>query len=249
MTENRNCWNLRDLGGLTGAGGRKIRRGLIFRAAAPFLSAPDATGPLFADLLLARVFDMRTDMERARHAVAALDLGDLSVWRRDYSASSADLRGHLAAGRADDLREVMIHAYERLPMEQAPAIGAILSALAEGETPILFHCAVGKDRTGVAAALLLSLLGVSREQIMQDYLRTNFSENRIRSSLLNHPLLALDAAVDPGTWTALSAADPHYLEAMFNALDANFAGVAGYLEEVHGVGEAACDRIRGHLLG
>jgi protein-tyrosine phosphatase len=248
MVQNRNCWNLRDLGGLTGAGGRRIRRGQVFRAAAPFRAAADDIRPPLADLHLVRIFDMRTDMERARHADTALDLGNLPVWRRDYAASSADLRGHLAAGRGEDLREGMLEAYRRLPVEQAPAVSAILSSLARDEMPILFHCAVGKDRTGAVAALLLTLLGVSREQIFEDYLLTNLLEDRIRSSLLRHPLLQLDRAVEAATWTALSIADPCYLDAMFAALDDDFGGVTGYLDDVLGIEEAARDRIRGHLL-
>ena len=54
-----------------------------------------------------------------------------------------------------------------------PAYRALFGAIRAGQTPILFHCTAGKDRTGVAAALILKALGVSREDIVEDYLLTN----------------------------------------------------------------------------
>ena len=66
------------------------------------------------------------------------------------------------------LTEGVHESYARMPFGN-PAYRALFGAIRAGQTPILFHCTAGKDRTGVAAALILKALGVSREDIVEDY--------------------------------------------------------------------------------
>jgi protein-tyrosine phosphatase len=235
------CCNLRDLGGFIGMDGRRVRNGLVFRSA-----AIGADGRV--DHPIRYVVDMRTDKERQGESGPAIR--DAVVWSRDYVTSSADLRSHLidAEPRPEALRRVMLDAYVALPREQAPAIAALFSALAQGRLPLLFHCAVGKDRTGVAAALLLSVLGVSEEAIIEDYLLSNASADQIMARLLVHPLLSGAVRSKPEALAPLALADADYLAAMFSALKAEYGNVAGYLDQRAGVAAGTLDLIRDRLL-
>lgn len=86
--------------------------------------------------------------------------------------------------------------------------------------PILFHCAAGKDRTGIAAALLLSALGTDRETIFQDYLLSNPGLGDKYDDILKaRPELA------PAV-----AADASYLEAAFEVIDSEFGGLEAFLK-------------------
>ena len=72
----------------------------------------------------------------------------------------------------------------------------LFRALEAGETPILFHCTAGKDRTGVAAMLILLALGASDETICADYARTNLCRAaEIEKAMADH---AAEIAADPG---------------------------------------------------
>ena len=110
---------------------------------------------------------------------------------------------------------------------------------AAGRGVVLFHCAVGKDRTGVVAALLLSLLGVPRRVILEDYLA---SERNLRPLLLE---LARQYAEDPATGTHpdLLRCLPTNMERMLDVLQQEYGGAAAYLRGA-GVPEATLLAIR-----
>ena len=85
----------------------------------------------------------------------------------------------------------------------------------ERNTPLLFHCSAGKDRTGIAAALLLGALGVDREVIMEDYML---------SAVQAHPGFA-----------PLTTVRKEYLEAAFQTIDTDYQGMDNYLKNQLGV--------------
>jgi len=71
------------------------------------------------------------------------------------------------------MHAAMIDLYRVLPAWMTPRLRGIVSRIAQGDVPVLVHCAAGKDRTGIAVALLLAVLDVPRETIVEDYLLTN----------------------------------------------------------------------------
>ena len=101
--------------------------------------------------------------------------------------------------------------------------------------PVLFHCAAGKDRTGVAAALILTALGVTPSIIMQDYLLSN--------QLYRSPNLgAIDIPDD--VREAILKVRPSYLEAAFATMTDGWGGPDQYLEKALGVGPREREAIR-----
>src|SRR3546814_4751357 len=97
----------------------------------------------------------------------------ISDWSSDVCSSDlfGDLRKLAENGppTATQLREIMHVVYRELPFEQAPAYREMFSQLAAGELPMVINCTAGKDRTGVAAALMLTALDVPRDIIIEDY--------------------------------------------------------------------------------
>jgi protein-tyrosine phosphatase len=151
----RGSFNLRDLGGLPAAEG-VVRRGRIFRSDYPAfaLEDPDA----LARLGLHTVVDLRRSAETEfesvgwaesgiEHVVAGLSAGRESSWHAKYPA-------------------YLTHRPETV-------VAAVRAIIRGSGQPVLFHCAAGKDRTGVVAALLLSLLGVADDVIVADYVLTD----------------------------------------------------------------------------
>ena len=165
-------FNLRDLGGYQTADGRTVRWGVVFRGDGLHrLSADDC-----AALGLATVLDLRTEHEinqRGRLEVDGIDWHHLPVLQTIWDPS-------WATDEALSAERFLADRYLVMLAEGAEALGAALRVLADPERlPAAFHCAAGKDRTGVLAALVLSLLGVDDDTIAADYGLSRMSMERL----------------------------------------------------------------------
>jgi protein-tyrosine phosphatase len=130
--------------------------------------------------------------------------------------------------------------YRQYPRRCAPGFRTLFATLSDGtHRPLVFHCTAGKDRTGFAAALLLSLLGVHWDDVMEDYLRTN----ELWTGHVGHyPELDID------TRAAIIEARRPYLEAAFDVLHADFGSPEAFAEKAMGLDANARERLKADLL-
>ncbi len=220
--------NLRCLGGIAAVDGRRVR-------ALRFLRAPALTGLLpdeaawLESLDPAVIIDFRGDSEVT---------GDLVNWPQALAArrlslpvvASAENRFHaaVAAGTTtpETFRALMAETYRDFVRVHHATFSRFLRAVAEaGAQPVLFHCTAGKDRTGVAAALLLLALGAPRDAIMADFLAT---------AALWTPGESLRARMPAAAHDAVFGVEPAYLEAALEELDALPGGLDHFLHEALG---------------
>jgi protein-tyrosine phosphatase len=166
-----NVFNLRDLGGHPTRDGREVRTGLVFRA--------DGLNRLDGDdievvrpLGLRTVIDLRTEMERTDHGVAPHDELGATIVHLPVIDVLWPSEG------ADQTHPVDYLVARYLEMTEgvgATSLAGVVRLLAHAEPealPAVFHCSAGKDRTGVTAAVLLSLLDVPEDEIAIDYHHT-----------------------------------------------------------------------------
>lgn len=233
-------FNVRDLGGLPTSDGRRVRAGLVFRADGVQRLAGDDLERA-RQLGLRTVIDLRTAGEIDRggrfpvehHPV---DWHHLPVLQRMWSDD--DLVA--TTGAADFLRD----RYVDMLAEGGASIARAVEVVAEG-APALFHCAAGKDRTGVVAAVLLGLLGVPDHEIAADYHATAGA----MAAFVDWLTLEFPGAVD-----SMTSQPPEYLEAPMEAMagflevvadrHGSMAGLADHL----GVADGTVDRLRTNLL-
>lgn len=236
--------NLRDLGGYRAGEGQVTRWGRAYRGG-ELVRITDADVARLRALDLRLVFDLRTSTERDNRPSRLWEDGPRRLWR-DYAHSGADLPSMIAQTdfTADRLRESMLALYRSLPFDQADTFRALLREAAAGELPLLFHCAGGKDRTGVFAALLLDLLGVAREDVLTDYLLSNDSVEAARARFLAH--VGRDD-IDPAIWDPMLVVDAAYLQATFDALETRLGGTEAYVAWL-GIGPEDVAAIRRNLL-
>jgi protein-tyrosine phosphatase len=170
-------YNVRDLGGLAAKGGERVRRGLVYRSDYPAF-ADDGTGDAVRELALRAVVDLRRGSEAAVECVSWSDHG-VTYHRCPIVAG----KGTSWYARYD--------AY--LAYRPETVVAAVRHVLDPAGHPVLFHCAAGKDRTGVVAALVLSVLGVDEEAIVADYVLSNDAVEpvlaRLRASELYREML------------------------------------------------------------
>ena len=239
--------NFRDLGGYPAADGRRVRWGLLYRSGS--LGGLTQAGWETLNALGVRtVCDFRTDTERAADPFAWASQDGLSYWARDYRMSFAVLGETLRSGFADGetARAGMIAGYRELPYQQAPGYARLFAHLKAGDVPLVFNCAAGKDRAGTAAALILTALGVPREIVVEDYVLTN--EVYDVEAVLKRPREGPLARYPEAVGAAVARADPAYVEAALDTIDARHGGIERYLDEVLDVGADALRAIRDRLL-
>ena len=159
--------NFRDLGGYTGSDGRTVRWGLVFRADALLLDDRDLSP--FTELGIRTVYDLRSSLERDTNpnrlpAENTPTTRILPLVSEDPAANP--LEGITSTEGESFLEQLYVHIFER----SAGNFGRLLTGLAQAdELPAVFHCAAGKDRTGLVSAALLSILGVELDDILDDY--------------------------------------------------------------------------------
>ena len=121
----------------------------------------------------------------------------------------------------------------------------LFRALEAGETPILFHCTSGKDRTGVAAMLILLALGASDATICADYARTNLCRAaEIEKAMADH---AAEIAADPVQklrWQTSAGVDPEIAPFVLRTIRRKFGSAESYLEAEYGLTPARLMRLR-----
>ncbi len=240
--------NFRDLGGYPTQDGRTVKWGVIFRSGS-MARLTQADWDLLSARGIRALCDFRTTREREVEPFGWIDTEGLSYWARDYETSFAELRKTMQSGFATGqaAREGMMAGYRRLPYDQAPGYKQVFAHLKAGEVPMIFNCSAGKDRAGTAAALVLSALGVAREVVLQDFELTN------EVGHLHRMLKVTDRPGSLGTQppevsAAVLHADPAYIAAALDAIEAEHGSVEGYLRDVMDVDAAELAAMRDALL-
>lgn len=223
--------NFRDLGGYATRDGRRLRWRRLFRSD-HLGGLTEADQAQLAALGLTRAFDFRGHGERAAepYAVPGLVQHSLAIEPSvaQHMERLADAGLPLTAERMAGLMEDL---YRRLVTEDLPRFAELFQHLLAADAPLVFHCTAGKDRTGVAAALLLLALEVPREVVLQDYLLTNEVYRRPPS---RHPGRVPEEAL-----AVLWSVRADFLEAALQHVERQPGGVDAFLAQQLGLDAAA----------
>ena len=242
--------NFRDLGGYRTADGRRVSWGLVFRSDG-LQDLTDDDLALLRLLGIRVVHDFRYDLERQRRPSRLPTDGSILVEALTIGGEAGQEREILDLVMAGEITEIgmdfMIDTYLEMLDRGAASFGRLLISLADRERlPALFHCTAGKDRTGMAAALLLSLLGVDEETILDDYeLSTTYRSDRRIEEL--RPTLEAAGVVIANVRPFLSAPRPA-LAAALGAVHERHGSVEGYVTERAGVPPECIEGLRDLLL-
>ena len=244
--------NFRDLGGYVGLDGRTVRWGRVFRSDA-LHALTDRDVAVIAELGLRSVFDLRWSHERERQptvlvASDRLRSVHLMVGEDPDLTNTPELMDQILDGslpEADD--GFMATMYADMLRDGAATFGRLLTHLAEDDwLPALFHCTAGKDRTGISAALLLSVLGVDECTIVDDYELSTLYRSNKRIEELRPAIEA--AGVDVEKVRPFLSARRPVMEATLRHLREDHGGVEAYLTERAGVSRETLARLRSLLL-
>ena len=238
--------NFRDLGGYRTSDGHTVRWGLLYRSGSMhFLTAQDYA---YLDRLGIRtVCDFRSVDERTAEP-ALWPAGRAPRILADDYRTEPNQMGLLRPGvvpSAEQARAALAAIYPKLLSQFNGQYRRMFAELLAGHAPLAFNCAAGKDRTGVAASLLLTALGVPRETVIQDYMLTNryFDPSKVMHS--DNQASAQWRSLPPDVLHAYMSADRSYIEAAFRVMDSHADGADGYLRDELGLSHADLARLRG----
>jgi protein-tyrosine phosphatase len=237
--------NFRSLGGIAAGGGKRIREGVLFRSGDIGALTADCRKRMGA-LGLRAMIDLRSVAERRKRPYDWGEADRLAIWGHaaEFSDSGLpELVSH-AQGTSTQVEAAMMALYRNLPISHATSYTTLFHWLAEGRTPLLFSCAAGKDRTGVGAALVLWSLGVDRQLITADYLRSNESLATLKAIAVEH----YNWDAESSQALAVLTADRCYLEAMFDQVEARWGTIERYLADMLDVDAHDLARLRDMVL-
>ena len=253
--------NFRDLGGYRTADGRRVKWGKVYRSGT-MAQLTDGDYDFLSGLGIRVICDFRTNEERELEpTVWGTKDAKVDYRTRDYSAASSGSRLKVLfesdTATPETVRAAMISLYGDLAYQHAQSYRTMFKSLAAGEAPLAFNCAAGKDRTGVAAALLLTMLGVPQETVVEDYALSERMVN-FEAQFAKRPAATAKAS-KPGPWdfiaklspevrAPLLRSDPEYIRAALAHIEQREGSIDAYFERVLSITRAEQQAIRDLLL-
>lgn len=256
------CWvelegtvNTRDLGGLPLVGGGSTRAGVLLRSdSVQQLTAADVAA--LAGLGLRTVLDLRTPVEAQREGRGRLANEPVAYHNLPFVADSVIIPPDEPAEAAAPSTSAVVVGERRLDdrvghylmyLEQAgDQVAAALRLLADpAARPVLFHCAAGKDRTGVLAALAEEVAGVERDAVVADFTATNDVLPALRARLESMRTYAdgVRALSD-----AQLGMDPAVMVGLLSEVDRRYGGARAWARSA-GVTDDELDALAAALRG
>jgi protein-tyrosine phosphatase len=231
------CLNFRDLGGYPTADGRMVRWRQVFRSDALFHLTPEDVARLRDELRIGDIIDLRSHFEVDAEGPGPLT--DQPIRFHHHPLYDNESLRHAASPELTlGDRYVLLAEFAKQP------IGQVIDALASTDNPAVYHCAAGKDRTGVVSAILLGVLGVADEVIVADYAATKENLDSIIERLMStQGYKGMLSALPPDTLHA----EPQTMIAFLDTMRERYGSMVEYARSA-GVSADAIDRLCDRLL-
>ena len=234
--------NFRDLGGYKTEDGRTVKWGKIYRSD-NLHSLTDEDLKYMKRLNIKSVVDFRSVEERENEPdrlnpdMTQVFLPIKFQPKEMDDDTIKNLMKDLTFGDLDSsnlLRDFNIAIVEEFTEEYKNFFRYIIENNAD---PFVFHCTAGKDRAGFASAMILTILGVPREKVIEDYLLTNtYVKDHVDDKMLEIELKTFFRA-DTDNLRKISLVEERYLQAAFDTIDSEWGGIDRYISEALSLNE------------
>ena len=241
--------NFRDYGGWPTVDGGSVKTGLLFRSG-QHVSASDEDLRHFAEAGIRTVIDLRGNSERKANPCRRVEGWDGEVVFYDGETSSSPPHMDIDASTttAQFARDRMMQVYTRMPRNPAmiEMFARYFRVLGDRDGASLVHCFAGKDRTGVAATLLLHVLGVGRDDQIAEFVLTNQAPTFDVLKQQSAPGIEerLGRSLDDGALQALLGVHEDYIHRYIEIAESDHGSLDGYIASELGVDDDLRARLR-----
>lgn len=245
--------NFRDLGGYAAADGAQVKWGVLYRSG-NLAKAKSADLKRLESLDIHTIIDFRSDLEREKDPNRLppsnnIKTRSLPILDPSTSSWSKELRAAIQTNKFQyfDPFEKMGEWYQVLAVENVDQYKCFIHAVLKAQgAPVLWHCTAGKDRAGLAAAILLRLLGVHQDAVVKDYLLSAKYADQRRSLIM---LLRLTRGKEVAENVQIfMRVQKEWIEAAFRAIDLHWGSFETYSHEALDVSGEQINQLRHNLL-
>lgn len=240
--------NTRELGGYKTTDGKTIKWGKLFRS--DKLSDISKTDQAYLQNLgIKKIVDFRSEQEKAEDpniiptGISYVEM-PISVDGAMRSKIEAVLKGETDR----EVQSFLIDANKEFVTNYADVYENFLRGLIDDDAPTLFHCTAGKDRAGFAAAITLIALGVSKEDVINDYMKTNaFTQERIEEILGQIELMSLYQS-DVEILRPLLGVEQIYIETAFRTAEKKYGSLENFIRDGLNISDEDIQKLRNKFL-
>ena len=243
--------NLRDVGGYEGHAGRRVAWGRLLRSG-HLANATALDLDTLKTLGVTEIHDFRRRSEQSMHPSPAITYARIHHYQLRMGSTEGFIDRFVAGEMsAHDTHQMMVDGYRSFINERSDEFGRLLHHLAKpNDASVLLHCTAGKDRTGLATALVLLALEVDAEVILDDYLLT------IETHPAEHVLTIMEQFLstrgveqwDREAMRPYCTVHADYLEAALDEIERGWGDAPTYFEAAMGLDAAALERLQTRFL-
>lgn len=220
--------NFRDLGGIPTTASGSVRTGMIFRSGDLFNLTPEDVA-ILEEFGLKTIVDFRSSREIAKRPDATLPTIEHYLHFPIEDAAREKAMQLFDERNTEGLKNLLIEDYRRMVTDHTVAFRDFFAVVSDpSNLPLVFHCAAGKDRTGLAAWFLLSALDVPEEIIREEYLATNIFSKAFADKIV---LKTSEKGHDGEIIRPLLEVRDEYIDAALEVIEKEFGGMEMYLRE------------------
>ncbi len=230
----KNAVNFRDIGGIRTKDGNYVKWGKIFRSD-NLSQLKNREFKKFNNLNIQTVYDLRTSGEvdgkednlpdNVKYVHAPLVKDSADVLKK--------IKGRVIKGAITEQQSLqfMNNLYGSIVDDNIPALRNMIHNVVKSESPVLYHCSAGKDRTGIITALVLSILNVDRDIIINEYLLSDYYRREKLEGILKLAKAAkvVRPKIDIGAIQNFMDVDEQFINTAFNIIDTKYGGIDSYI--------------------
>ncbi len=249
--------NFRELGGYESADGRHVKHHMFYRSGMLCDLTDSADRAAFEKLRIKTILDFRSNGEADAAPDPAFEGTDYvhvcALYADDGTEvdfSPSDIRNMFTdpGTIAEQTGRMLADMYQSMAFKN-PGFRRLFSEIEQGNVPILFHCTAGKDRTGVAAMLILLALGVDEAAVLRDYELTNlYRKDAIEAAASRHTDRFAGMPELKAMFALMEGVDRTSAECTLNAIKETYGNYDAYFEAEYGLTNEKLTALRDRFL-
>jgi len=240
--------NTRELGGYKTTDGKSVKWGMLYRSD-KLSDISDTDQAYLQDLGIKKIIDFRSKEEKEEDPdIIPKGIDYIEMPISVDGAMRSKIEAVLKGETNKDVKSFLIDANKEFVSNYTDVYEDFLRNLIDDDGPALFHCTAGKDRAGFAAAITLIALGVSKEDVIDDYMKTNqFTKERIEEIIGQIELMTL-YQTDAEILRPLLGVEREYIETAFQTAEEKYGSLENFIRDGLNISDEDIQKLRNKFI-